>query len=105
MGPTMASQSFRVGELSRRTGVTVRTLHHYDELGLLSPARRTGARHRLYGEADVVKLLRIRALVQIGFSLADVAALLRLAWAHDRPQVRSHCAARVRVRIRGGGGA
>jgi DNA-binding transcriptional MerR regulator len=73
----MASQSFRVGELARRTGVTVRTLHHYDELGLLSPGRRTRTGHRLYGEADVVKLLRIRALVQIGCSLADVAALLR----------------------------
>jgi DNA-binding transcriptional MerR regulator len=73
----MASQSFRVGELARRTGVTVRTLHHYDELGLLSPARRTRAGHRLYGEADVVKLLRIRALVQLGCPLADVAALLR----------------------------
>jgi DNA-binding transcriptional MerR regulator len=73
----MASQTFRVGELARRTGVTVRTLHHYDELGLLSPSRRTRTGHRLYGEADVVKLLRTRALVQIGCSLADVAALLR----------------------------
>ncbi|HSL84954.1 MAG TPA: MerR family DNA-binding transcriptional regulator, partial [Thermoanaerobaculia bacterium] len=50
----------RVGELARRTGLTVRTLHHYDEIGLLRPARRSatvsGAGYRLYGPAEVERL-------------------------------------------------
>jgi DNA-binding transcriptional MerR regulator len=46
----------KVGELARRTGLTVRTLHHYDEIGLLSPSARTESGHRLYGQADVLRL-------------------------------------------------
>lgn len=72
----MEPQSLKVGELARRTGVSVRTLHHYDEIGLLAPKARSRTGHRLYGEADVERLLRIRALVQMGFSLDEVAACL-----------------------------
>ncbi|MFO1077554.1 MAG: MerR family transcriptional regulator [Planctomycetota bacterium] len=73
----MATQSLKVGELARRTGVSVRTLHHYHAIGLLSPGHRTAKGHRLYGEADVQRLFRIRSLVQIGFSLDEVAACLQ----------------------------
>ncbi|NLT07020.1 MAG: MerR family transcriptional regulator [Solirubrobacterales bacterium] len=66
----------RVGELAERTGLTVRALHHYDEIGLLVPSERTYAGHRLYGPDDVRRLYRIVALRQLGLSLAEVAAAL-----------------------------
>ena len=66
----------KVGTLARRTGLSVRTLHHYDEIGLLSPARRTPAGHRLYGADDVARLQRIVSLRQLGLSLDEVGACL-----------------------------
>ncbi|QJW83354.1 MerR family transcriptional regulator [Ramlibacter terrae] len=52
----------KVGELARSTGLTVRTLHHYDEIGLLKPSGRSESGYRLYAEADVARLHAIRAL-------------------------------------------
>jgi DNA-binding transcriptional MerR regulator len=66
----------RVGELAKRTGLTVRTLHHYDEIGLLSPSARTEAGHRLYGDADVERLQQIVSLRQLGFALDEIGELL-----------------------------
>jgi DNA-binding transcriptional MerR regulator len=65
-----------VGEVSAQTGLTVRTLHHYDELGLLTPQERTHAGHRRYGPDDVERLYRIVALRRLGLSLEEVAAAL-----------------------------
>ena len=59
-----------VGELARRTGLTVRTLHHWDELGLLTPAERSGAGYRLYGQTEVERVYRISA----GTDPADLRA-------------------------------
>jgi DNA-binding transcriptional MerR regulator len=73
---TRQKQHRKVGELARETGLTVRTLHHYDEIGLLVPSERSNAGHRLYGEEDVRRLYRIVALRQIGLSLEEVAASL-----------------------------
>jgi len=72
----MDTELLKVGELARRTGLSVRTLHHYDAIGLLRPRRRTPSGHRLYGVADVARLLRVRALQQLGFSLEEVRACL-----------------------------
>ena len=73
----MASpNTWKVGELAARTGVSVRTLHHYDEIGLLSPSGRTPSGHRLYAEPDVIRLQQIRSLQQLGFSLDQVAKML-----------------------------
>jgi DNA-binding transcriptional MerR regulator len=66
----------RVGELARRTGVSVRTLHYYDERGLLSPSRRSDAGYRLYSGADVARLQAIRSLRQLGFSLEETRECL-----------------------------
>jgi DNA-binding transcriptional MerR regulator len=66
----------RIGELARETGVTVRTLHHYEELGLLVPSHRTEANHRLYSENDLLRLQQILSLRQIGLPLAQISALL-----------------------------
>lgn len=65
-----------VGELARRAGLTIRTLRYYDEIGLLSPSRRSEAGYRLYGPADVVRLQQVKALRQLGLSLKEVQACL-----------------------------
>jgi len=66
----------RVGELARRTGLTVRALHHYDSIGLLHPTGRSDSGYRLYGRDDVARLHGIQTLRRMGLSLADVAQLL-----------------------------
>ncbi|GAA0331438.1 MerR family transcriptional regulator [Actinoallomurus spadix] len=70
-----ASRTLSVGELARATGLTVRALHHYDRLGLLSPAR-DGAGRRCYGPAEVRRLHRILALRGFGLSLAEIQEVL-----------------------------
>jgi len=69
-------EQWRVGELAKRTGLSVRTLHHYESLGLLMPVSRTEAGHRLYGMADLLRLQQIRSLQQLGFALAQIRNLL-----------------------------
>lgn len=66
----------KVGELAERVGLTVRTLHHYDEIGLLSPSRRSASGHRLYDTPEIARLQQIRSLQQLGFSLDEIGALL-----------------------------
>jgi DNA-binding transcriptional MerR regulator len=65
-----------IGELARRGGVTVRTLHHYDALGLLKPGARSPGGYRLYHQNDLVRLHQIQALRRFGLSLADIGDLL-----------------------------
>ncbi|APR77072.1 Regulatory protein, MerR [Minicystis rosea] len=67
---------YRIGELAEATGLTVRTLHHYEHIGLLAPSARTEGRQRLYDEHDVRRLYRIRALRDLGLSLADIGRML-----------------------------
>lgn len=66
----------KVGELARRTGLTVRALHHYDSIGLLRPSARSDSGYRLYNQNDVARLHVIQALRRMGLALADVAKLL-----------------------------
>lgn len=67
---------YQASEFARLTGVTVRTLHHYDRLGLLNPSGRTSAGYRLYVESDFARLQQIVTLKFIGFSLAQIKELL-----------------------------
>ncbi|MES2584807.1 MAG: MerR family transcriptional regulator [Pseudomonadota bacterium] len=66
----------KVGELAARTGLTVRTLHHYDTIELLKPSARSDAGYRLYNQDDVARLHAIQALRHMGLSLADVGDML-----------------------------
>lgn len=66
----------KVGTLAKKTGLTVRTLHYYDELGLLKPGERTEHGHRLYGARDVERLQQIVSLRQLGFTLEEIKACL-----------------------------
>lgn len=68
--------SLQAGEFAKLAGVTVRTLHHYDRLGLLSPANRSGAGYRLYGDADLARLQHIAALKFLGLPLQRIRTLL-----------------------------
>lgn len=67
---------FKVSEFAEKAGVTVRTLHHYDRLGLLKPSERNGAGYRLYGERDLVRLQQIATLKFIGLPLKQIKELL-----------------------------
>jgi DNA-binding transcriptional MerR regulator len=75
----MRSEALKVGELARRTGLTVRTLHHYDEIGLLRPSLHTEAGYRLYTGRDIGRLQQVLSLRQLGLSLEEVRNCL------DRP--------------------
>ena len=65
-----------VGEVAALAGVTVRTLHHYDRIGLLSPSERTAAGYRRYAPSDLDRLHRVLVYRALGFSLEEVATLL-----------------------------
>ncbi len=84
-----------VGEVAELAGVSVRTLHHYDELGLVVPSARSDAGYRLYDHADLERLQEVLALRALGLSLAEVAAVLDDP-THDRVQVLRDQAKRLR---------
>ena len=66
-----------VGDVARLAGVTVRTLHHYDEIGLLHPTGRTEAGYRRYSDEDLERLQQILFYRELGFGLDDIIAVLR----------------------------
>ncbi|EXG79352.1 MerR family transcriptional regulator [Cryptosporangium arvum] len=68
--------SWSVGQVAKEAGVTVRTLHHYDEIGLLTPSERTNTGYRRYSYVDLERLQRILAYRQLGFGLEEIAAIL-----------------------------
>jgi MerR family transcriptional regulator, thiopeptide resistance regulator len=69
-------QTWKIGALARATGLTVRALHYYDHIGLLTPSGRTDAGHRVYSAGDVARLYRISLLRRLGFPLGQIAAVL-----------------------------
>lgn len=75
--PPAENPQLRTGDVVTRTGLTVRTLHHYEAIGLLTPAGRTPAGHRLCGPAQIRRLQRILALRGLGMRLDDIRTCLR----------------------------
>jgi len=69
-------RGWSVGELARASGVTIRALRYYDEIGLVPASERTRAGHRRYTDTDVRRLYRVRALHQLGLSLAEIGNVL-----------------------------
>ncbi len=82
-----------VGELAAWAHVTVRTLHHYDEVGLLVPSDRSAAGYRLYAEADLERLFRILLYRELGFTLEAIGQLL------DAPALESVAALRAQRKL------
>jgi len=78
--PHTNGRGMKVGELAKRTGLSIRALHYYDEIGLLQPSKLTESGHRLYGQAELARLQQIKSLRQLGFSLDEIRACL------DTPQ-------------------
>jgi DNA-binding transcriptional MerR regulator len=91
-----ADRLLTVGELADLAGLTVRTLHHWDAIGLLVPSERSAAGHRRYGAADRERLVRVLGLRRLGLSLRDVAAALQGA---DLGAVLSRQAEQVRGQL------
>jgi DNA-binding transcriptional MerR regulator len=91
--------AFTVGDLSRLTGVTVRALHHYDEIGLVKPSQRSAAGYRLYGDRDVLRLQQVLVFRELGVPLDEIGAAID--GATDRAALlRGHRAALVEKRGR-----
>lgn len=93
----------KVGELARRTGLSVRTLHYYEEVGLLPPPRRTPAGYRIYGDREIDHLLRVTSLKQLGLSLREVKRCMREGGFSTATVLESHIATlgdQIRVKQR-----
>jgi DNA-binding transcriptional MerR regulator len=72
----METGPWKVGQLAKRTGLSVRTLHYYDEIGLLSPSHHTASGHRVYTSSDVARLQQIVSLRHLGFTLGGIRECL-----------------------------
>jgi DNA-binding transcriptional MerR regulator len=93
------TDGYSVGEVARIAKVTVRTLHHYDRIGLLSPGGRTPAGYRRYQEGDLVRLQQILFYRALEFSLDEVAAILDDPQSSPRDHLRrQHALLKERIR-------
>lgn len=70
------ARPMQIGELAERTGLSIRTLRHYDEIGLLRPSARSEGGFRLYTAEDESRLLLIRRMKPLGYSLEQMGELL-----------------------------
>ncbi|OUZ09502.1 hypothetical protein BHE97_10650 [Aeromicrobium sp. PE09-221] len=102
----MDETGLRVGQVAERSGLTVRTLHHYDRLGLVCPSDRTSGGHRLYGPADLERLYIVVGLRELGLSLERVGEVVSGALTvaetleHQRVALDLQIAALTRARDR-----
>jgi MerR family transcriptional regulator, thiopeptide resistance regulator len=76
MTETTQGTMLTVGQVAERLEVTVRTLHHYDEIGLVAPSERSPAGYRLYTEEDLTRLQHVVVYRRLGFALEEIALLL-----------------------------
>ncbi|NRF95972.1 MerR family transcriptional regulator [Paenibacillus frigoriresistens] len=70
-------QHWKVGDIAKLTGLTVRTLRYYDQTGLFSPSGHSDSGHRLYNEADIRRLQQILSLKELGLSLEEIQSMLQ----------------------------
>jgi MerR family copper efflux transcriptional regulator len=89
--------TMHIGELADRAGMSLRTIRHYDEVGLLVPSGRTTGGFRVYTAQDLERLLVIRRMKPLGFTLDEMAELLRVvdALATKDPEDEPVLAARL----------
>ena len=85
-----ARPTMHIGAVAERTGLSLRTLRHYDEVGLVRPSGRSDGGFRLYTEEDVERLLLVRRMKPLGFTLEEMADLLDVA---DRLAARDDASA------------
>ncbi|MFI7153426.1 MerR family transcriptional regulator [Nonomuraea sp. NPDC050022] len=73
-----SADHLHIGEVATRTGLSLRTIRHYDEVGLVRPSARSQGGFRLYTEADVARLMVIRRMKPLGFTLEEMGELLSI---------------------------
>ncbi len=83
----------KIGELAKRIGLTIRALHHYEEIGLVQPSSRTASGYRIYNREDVARLHRVQALRGLGLSLAEARDMLNGGGADLRQLIRQQMCA------------
>lgn len=89
-----------IGEVAARTDLSLRSLRHWDEVGLLSPSGRTDGGFRLYTESDVEKIMVIRRMKPLGFTLDEMSAAMRdLETVRDPDAIDRHDEARRRLTV------
>ncbi|MEV8312363.1 MerR family transcriptional regulator [Streptomyces flavidovirens] len=74
----MTEQQMQIGEVAERTGLSLRTIRHYEEVGLVIPSARSKGGFRLYTDADVERLMVIRRMKPLDFSLEEMRDLLEI---------------------------
>jgi DNA-binding transcriptional MerR regulator len=87
---TEEPREWTIGELAKASGVSVRTLRHYDGIALLEPSRRSSGGHRAYGPAEVKRLYQILSFRALGFSLESIAQLLNESQPSARALLQAH---------------
>ncbi|MGX1479883.1 UNVERIFIED_CONTAM: MerR family copper efflux transcriptional regulator [Streptomyces canus] len=75
-GPRVSSEHMQIGEVATRTELSLRTIRHYEDTGLVTPSARSQGGFRLYTESDVARLMVIRRMKPLGFTLDEMRALL-----------------------------
>lgn len=81
----MSGTHLQIGEVADRTGLSIKTIRHYDEVGLVAPSARSAGGFRLYTDADVDRLFAIRRMKPLGFTLDEMGELLRSLAVLDDP--------------------
>lgn len=90
-----STTTMHIGELADRTGLSLRTIRHYDEVGLLPATARTDGGFRVYTEDDFERLMVIKAMKPLGFSLGEMAEILSIVATPDRQAPSSGTAGRL----------
>jgi MerR family transcriptional regulator, copper efflux regulator len=80
---TSSTNTMHIGELAERTGLSLRTIRHYDDVGLLPATARTDGGFRVFSEDDFERLMVIKQMKPLGFSLEEMAEILALLAAPD----------------------
>lgn len=98
--PAEAPPMMQIGEVAARTELSLRSLRHWEEVGLLRPSGRTEGGFRLYTEADVERILVIRRMKPLGFTLDEMSAAMRdIEVLGDLEAGSRHAEARERLRV------
>ncbi|WP_338682460.1 MerR family transcriptional regulator [Streptomyces acidiscabies] len=92
----MSSEHMQIGEVAARTELSLRTIRTYEDAGLVTPSARSQGGFRLYTESDVARLMVIRRMAPLGFTLDETRALLE---AMDRLDSGAHLMPRERARL------
>lgn len=98
------ARGFSIGAVSRRAGVKIETIRYYERIALLASPDRTDGGHRVYGSSNLLRLNFVRRARDLGFTIEEIRALLKLADSRDQPcadvhKVASHHLADVRAKL------